>query len=394
MKKLFVIFTAVALVWAFAAPASAVDWNFYGSARMATYYTSTDGGDTKANDNSELTWAGQNNSRIGANVKGEDVRGRFELGFTGKDGKDWDIGGGDGIQVRARRLQGDWNFGAGTLSVGKGYTSINQFVSGQVGRGDGGLLGQGFMYGSRPYFIGLSFGGFGIQLIDPTTNFVAGLGGADAVTTTGTVGGVPDVLIETTAATSDNGRIKEVFPKVEAHWGMAFDTFSFNVRGGMQYFSIDDVASASKPGKSNDIDVTSWALGGDGNFNFGPVRLGFGIIYAQNGGNAGWTAGSGTWDGDDDMDDWDTLQGGVVVNFKMSDMVSFEGGIGVANQDPDGSGFSDSTPWEMYVNSVIALAPGVYIIPEFSYRDLDDDNLTGNDAGTDFYLGAKWQIDF
>ena len=71
MKKLFVILTALALVWAFAAPAAAVDWNFYGSARMATFWSSseTGSGSTKAEE-SELQWEGQNNSRIGANVKG------------------------------------------------------------------------------------------------------------------------------------------------------------------------------------------------------------------------------------------------------------------------------------------------------------------------------------
>ena len=44
MKKLTILIAAVALV-CFSVPAMAVDWNFYGSARIATFYTSTDGGD-------------------------------------------------------------------------------------------------------------------------------------------------------------------------------------------------------------------------------------------------------------------------------------------------------------------------------------------------------------
>jgi hypothetical protein len=357
MKKLFVIFTAVALVWAFAAPASAVDWNFYGSARMATYWTSVDKSKAAGGDDQDLDWAWQNNSRIGARVKGENVSGRFELGLKADGGSD--------VEVGTRRLAAKWDFGAGSLSIEKGYTSFNQFISGQVGRRDNGLLGRGFMYAGRPGFIGLSFGGFGVQLIDiETSDF--GLTGVD---------------------------IDTYFPKVEANWGMAFDTFSFQLRGGYQTYSIDSVGVNDK-----NFDVTSFGLGAEGNFNFGPVRLGLGISYAENGSNARWT-GSGAMlnAAKDDIKDTDTTQGGVVVGFKMSDMVSFEGGFGYRVDDFDGktaggASIDDTDTWEFYVQSVIGLAPGVYIIPEFGYANIDADG--SNADSTDYYLGAKWQIDF
>ena len=41
MKKLTILIAAIALV-CFSVPAMAVDWNFYGSARMATFYVSDD----------------------------------------------------------------------------------------------------------------------------------------------------------------------------------------------------------------------------------------------------------------------------------------------------------------------------------------------------------------
>ena len=69
MKKLTILLTAVALV-CFGVPALAVDWNFYGSARVNTWYVSTDcednlcanGTDTK---DDEVRWGmnGQQNSR-------------------------------------------------------------------------------------------------------------------------------------------------------------------------------------------------------------------------------------------------------------------------------------------------------------------------------------------
>ncbi len=356
MKKLLVILTAVALIWAFAGPASAVDWNFYGSARMATYWNSSESGsgDTKVEE-SELDWSWANNSRIGANVKGETVSGRFELGLKSADGSD--------VEVGTRRLAAHWDFGAGTLSIEKGYTSFNQFVSGQVGRTDNGLLGRGFMYAGRPGFIGLKFGGFGIQFIDPEgDNFDAPTGDTDMV-----------------------------LPKIEANWGMAFDAWNFQLRGGWQYYCVKDVASITGTG-TEDIGVNSVGFGADGRFNFGPAYVGAGIVWSQNGGNAGWTGGTGTFDLDDDVDDTNTLQGGIVVGFKMSDMVSFEGGFGYRNDDFDASNTDDTDTSEFYVQSVIGLAPGVHIIPEFGYANIDAQG-SSNDS-TDWYLGAKWQMDF
>ena len=49
--------------------------------------------------------------------------------------------------------------------------------------------------------------------------------------------------------------------------------------------------------------------------------------------------------------------------------------------------------WEIYGQSVILLAPGVYIIPEIGYRDFGDD-VTDSDAGSAWYAGGKWQINF
>ena len=187
-----------------------------------------------------------------------------------------------------------------------------------------------------------------------------------------------------------------ILPKIEANWGMAFDAWNFQLRGGWQYYCVKDVASITGTG-TEDIGVNSIGLGADGRFNFGPAYVGAGIAWTQNGGNAGWTAGEGTFDLDDDVDDTNTLQGGIVVGFKMSDMVSFEGGVGYRVDDFDaktaaGASIDDTETLEFYVNSVIGLAPGVYIIPEFGYADIDRDGSSSD--STDYYLGAKWQIDF
>ena len=107
MKKFTILIAAIALV-CFAAPAMAVDWNFYGNARMATFYVSEDFGDVAAGADSEdtdLQWDLQGNSRFGANVKAENIKAQVEMGINE-------------ATVSARRVYGVWNFGSGTMKVG------------------------------------------------------------------------------------------------------------------------------------------------------------------------------------------------------------------------------------------------------------------------------------
>jgi hypothetical protein len=182
---------------------------------------------------------------------------------------------------------------------------------------------------------------------------------------------------------------------------MAFDTWNFNLMAGGQYYSIEDVTSFTGSG-TDDVEVTSWVIGGDIGWNFGPGYVKGAVSYGQNIGNAAWgipgarTSGQGglaQWDGDDDTNDTNTVMGAIVGGLKVSDMLSFEGGFGYRNDITDEGPERDTAPFAVYVQSVIALAPGVYVIPEVGYYDFDD-NTAGDDAGSLFYLGGKWQINF
>ncbi|RTZ99467.1 MAG: hypothetical protein DSY90_01130, partial [Deltaproteobacteria bacterium] len=147
MKKLFVLFTAALLVAAFTLPASAAaTWDFYGSARMHTWYTdfSEEAGDVQ---NTEWRLAG--NARIGAKVKNGAIGGRFEYGSG----------------PNLRMLYGTWNFGAGTLLLGQTYTPVNLFYSNQVFGDDNDLLNFGGVYTGRHPMIRLSMAGFNVALV-------------------------------------------------------------------------------------------------------------------------------------------------------------------------------------------------------------------------------------
>jgi hypothetical protein len=153
-------------------------------------------------------------------------------------------------------------------------------------------------------------------------------------------------------------------------------------------------------GNTNDIDVDSYAIGADAGVNFGPAYIKGALSYGVNTGNAAWhldgnrTAGSqAIFDGDDDVDDTETIMGALVAGFKFTDQVSFEAGWGYRNDDPDVDGADEDEAWEAYLQAVVSLAPGVWVIPEFGYTDYMDDSA-GDDEGDRWYLGGKWQIDF
>jgi hypothetical protein len=398
MKKLTILFAAIALV-CFSVPAMAVDWNFYGSARMATYYVSDDLGKVAkgAEDGVQDTqWDFQGNSRIGANVKAEHIKGQFELGLKGTGSGDVDVG--------TRRLYGQWDFGAGKLKVGKDYTPVSQFISGQAFDGDLGLLGIGTMYGSRLGQVALSFGGFTVALITPQSgnfsNMASTTSSLPATLTTRVVGTSTTVFRSPGASATTytaSGTVQETLPKLEVGWGMAFDTWNFGIQGGAQTYEVKDVVS-KKDGKKNDIDVTSYELGATAGVNFGPAYVKASGAYGQNWSNANWAAtGYGTsvayWDGDDGTDDTTSWMAALVAGLKVSDMLSFEAGFGYRVDDPDLKGYDKQKQYGLYGQAVIVLAPGVYIIPEVGYFDKGD-GFDGDDAGNRVYAGGKWQIDF
>jgi len=304
-------------------------------------------------------------------VRVEPLSGRLELGLQGTDGSDGN--------VTTRKIFGVWDFGPASLKIGKDYGPAHQFVSGQVfdldddGLGDDGLLGNGFAYSGRPGQIALNIGRFIIALITPKTR--------DLTTADGT-------------GSTATGDIDTVIPKIEASWDITYDAFSFKLIGGYNFYKIEDAIALA--GGTEDIDVSSYIIGADASYYFGPAYIRTGLSYTRNGGNAGWEGNAATWDGDGDSNDNDTLMAGLVAGVRVGDMLSFEAGAGYRQDDPkDAAAGFDNKQKQLayYFQSVIMLAPGVYLIPEVGYLERGD-NAKDEDLGNKLYYGAKWQIDF
>ena len=380
MKKTIAIFAAFALVLGFAGTALAADWNFYGSSRVATFWTTTDDESVnntlpisptapatspfkRIDDDTDVTWALQGNARIGATVSNGDVGGGFEYGSG----------------PNLRKLYGTWNFGAGEMMVGQNYTPTDLFLSNQVFAGDNDLLGVGQFYNGRNPMIQFKFGGFKVAFVTP----VLGLGAAAG---TGFTAVDTDVML----------------PKLELSYKFSSDMFWVEPIFGYQTYDLVNVTDASKS-------VDAYVFGAYAGVNFGPGSVKFGAYLAQNTGAYGAFQGYqalATLNGGNpifangELQDNDELGGVVVGTFTINDMLALEVGFGYKENKVDVVGTELKTKnMSYYVNLPITLADGVFITPEIGVFDHGDFE-TGVPAigdlpqGQDTYFGAKWQINF
>jgi hypothetical protein len=379
MKKLIAIFA----VLLFAAPAMAADWSFYGSARVATWYTDQDYGDAVVNgqdDDQATQWYQQGNSRLGAKVKADKVSGQVELALgSGGDGGD--------TAVTTRRMYGTWMFSDNaSLKIGKDYSPVTDFISNQWYDGDADLLGNGNFYGRRP--VGLTLGIRGFELAALTPSY----GTTNGTSFTGTPGGGVN------GATG--GDADSYIPRFEASYMLKLGAGYIKPFAGFQYYTIEENGIGNITG---DLDVWSYVVGVSTSWNIGAISLGGQVSYGMNQGSVtGWATGYNNrsssqayLDGGDDIADVYTLQAMFVPALKFSDTLRFEAGIGFRQDNADGApGFSQKDEmYAVYLQAMITLAPGVFLCPEVGYLDFMDD-VAGNDQGNLWYAGAKWQIDF
>jgi len=400
MKVLTIIVIAlvVAIAAVFAATASANEWKLYGSARMATFWTSQDYGDlyeSSTNPSGDdvfglsgvqnLQWNLQSNSRIGATVEGGKLEARFELGVTPER---------SGGNVSSRRLYGVWHFNEGWgLKVGKDFTPITFFLSNQVFDSDNGLEFVGNAYGARYGQIAVEGKGFKFAAITPSPTALDNLAGTVADATT-----------------------ESKIPKFEASYQYHFtDAMSVHAFGGWQYYNLYWLEPVSANRQEENVSSYTFGVGAD--LNFGPFFVKPQVSYCTNGAVAGWlntnlglnstlpqqtpfinATGNG-------IVDIKSLMAMLAVGFTPNESLGLEAGVGYLKSDSDDYRLADgqsvnfkNTYLEYYLQAVITMAKGVYVIPEVGFRDYGE--LEGNpaepnqDLGSLSYAGAKWQIDF
>ena len=367
MKKLFVIFAAIAMVGAFAATTMAADWAFYGSIRFATWYDMSDNGDViPANgqeDDAGLNWSMQGNSRIGGKVSGGDVSGHFEMG-TYKEDFDSD-GVSDSQNMDVRILWGTYDFGGWTFSAGQNYTLVNNWTSVQVWGDDNGLLFNGALYGSRKQQVQLDFGMFKLALIETASS---------------------QVIYDDTDV---------ILPKIEASFGIPVGEGSIGIKGGVNMFTNETFDG------DDSEDIMAYVLSADGFHGFGPIYFNWSAFWAQNYGNYGLYSGGNFTTGINgavataagDIEDSTAFGGTVVVGGAISEVLRWEAGVGYIQFENDAVGSDAESMISPYGQMKYNFAKSFYVVPEVGAFMYGDDQ-NGDSYGQDYYVGAQWRMDF
>jgi len=342
MKKLMALVAAMVMVTGYA---YAGDWNFYGSSRVSTFWTTTDANTAGTADVDTFSQGLQGNARIGANVKvSDELTGRFEYG-TG---------------VNVRLLYGEWNFGGGTFLVGQTYSPLNLFYSNQVYGSDNDMLAEGGVYSGREAMLRLKFGDFQVAVMNPNSSDIVVGGGSTAEVN---------------------------LPAIEAKYSLKLDPFSIALAGGYQTYDLEN--------GGNTYSVDSYVIALGTQVKFGAAYVGGNIYTGQNPGNmisvdvgGGWgTGGFASTSGTTVLDN-DVIGYLVAAGAKINDQFSVEFGYAKVSTELDQSTADDDSR-TYYGQATITLAPGVFVVTEagvIDYEEINQDEVT--------YVGAKWQINF
>jgi hypothetical protein len=404
MRKFLFVLTLVAVVFAFTLPAMAQEsqWTWYGVAKLYTGYekvskevpgylstkTGTEAaawtaGTSGLQDDSALSWKTPTTALVGANVKAGDITGKFEVA-NAKDGY------GDN-NAFIRQLWGKWNFSKeGQIEVGQDYTPWFYVTSSMCGpaAADCVAIGYGTPYTGRHPQLRLNYMGFSFALVSP----LPGLDPAQINTTTYT----PTSVMPATT-NSD-----KTLPRIEASYNGTLGPVGFWVGGLYQQYKENYAVTG---GAKQDVTVNSWMVGLGGKYAYGPFYVNAQGNYGRNPANASLPANiipaymsfDPTTNKSEDAEYW-SAQG--VIGFKMSDMVSFEGGYLTMYGKVKDLGLTrdlEETVGTWYVQATISPTKNFYIIPEVGDVDFQDlKGLTGGNQklGDLMWAGIKWEIDF
>ncbi len=443
MRKVLILIAAAALLCT-SVPAMAADWEFFGVANFRTQWRSAN---TESRDNmqvvdsvtgvaaqksdGDLEWDRMVTGALGATVQAGAIGGKFMWRVLEASGNV------DTTAGNMAEFYGTWDFGMGQLLVGKTLGPVNFFPSAQVSLDDFGLVGLG---GLLSYFKPMLQGSFPVgpgqlkvallavetqQLYNPfntPSSWQNSLGGSVLQ------GGTPGVAapVQGAAAASPGAPLAYAFtdmdvsvPKIEASYQFDIGSHSFWIGGGYQTYDGVNFASANGVQLENDVSIDSYVFGIGWLTNWGPFYFNGDVFIGQNGDQYQMTFQQGNDAAYYDPTTntiYDNKQLGfsVVAGWKFNDMLKVEAGYGYLQNKLDAGSFINSAGvlmndpeddmWMAYIQLPITLSPGMMIIPEITYADWRDNEISprpgtglvdgSDDEGTTTYFGACWRITF
>ena len=359
MRKLFILFAAIAFAFAFTTPAKA-EVNFSGMVSFETYMQSVENDAPGSIDADDLLWQqSTSGSRLTANFKEGPISALYEIRFN--------------LTSYVRHWFASWNFGAGVFGIGQTWTPEFSCI-GSVMRGDGAAGPLDPACSARIPFVSLQFGGLKIAAGQPSTNVATNLpAGYDDTETT--------------------------LPKLMA-------SYNLNVAMvGLKFFGGYNTVAARNSTNDQTQDIDSHVYGITASAGFGPLTVkGMywgGTNTVEYGAAPPDQTGqyfNATWDGAKIVDT-DMMAYGIDVSYKVSDMLSVAAGYQAAEQELDAPGKNEDETVTYFVQAKVTLAKGVTLWPEYAVvdrKDVYDVTLPGGKAeqDTNTWIGVYWRIAF
>ena len=354
MRKLFILFAAVAFAFAFTTPAKA-EVNFSGFVAFETYMQSVDNV-APAKDADDLIWTlDRVCSRLSVNFKEGPVSGYVELRpLTANVIRHW---------------WASWNFGGGTLGIGQTWTPEFSCI-GSVQRGCGAAGPLDPACSARIPFVQLQFGGLKIAAgepnapMDPVLLGVVGGGYSDTETS---------------------------LPKLMASYNLNVAMVGLKFFGGYNSYDERDPATDQTQG------IDSMVYGITASAGFGPLTV-KGMWWAATNpveygiGAPGFGA---AWNGTAIVDA-SAMYYGIDLAYKVSDMITVAAGYQTGESESDQPGTWEDPTSTYFVNAAITLAKGVTITPEYAVVDNDEitENGVKSEESSTTWMGVYWKIAF
>jgi hypothetical protein len=346
-------------------------------------------------ENSYSRFALEDTSRLGARVKAGKVKGRFEFGLRREletrngDKEGTVVVAGTTItgltaanaykdnQVAVRHFFGEWDFGAGSLLVGHTTTPVYFGLTSMAGQP---MLEQfsesfaymGSMYDGRNGQVALKMKGFTLAFIHPEA-----IEDLKDVDTGSNWGGSPEFAI----------------PKIALGYTFKWKSVGFKVAGGYQVYDLEKSGSP-------DVEVKSWVIGANAEVKLGPVDVGGTLGFAENGEQYGmlWRSALDSQIQNNTVKDTKDTGWNIYGGWKLNDMVWFGAGYGYTDSEFDDKGqfglpSGKAKDITYYLQSIITMAPGVFLVPEIGRWDRKQ-GTDGKERGEKDYYGIKFQINF
>lgn len=387
---------------------AATQWYFGASLRQLTFWTEQNAGKHRLADlenggailknDALLDWRTRPNSRIKMFMKSDKLEGFIEMGYNAVSEK-----------VTTREYWGKYKINdMGYIAIGQQRQLFNQETSRQAWGGNSGMNGIGAAFKPPTPKIIVGYGNFAVAFGKVFTARVDYLKSAMSSRTGGISRLEYDVDLDAN------------LPQLQACYEYFTENGHVKFSGAYQYLKLDSMRQQTLSGVhyTKGTEIHSWVVGLDGSINFGPLHLAAAASAGQNWSDAGWSDETGCinpiWTGNYFSDSFGIqpkYRGatGATDNFGWGDttsaMLSFTAAYQLteALRFEAGAGYrynrnryfaAKSRLWNIYFQAAYSVTQGFTVIPEIGHLDFGKHIDDGKNAGSLWYAGIQWRMDF